>query len=382
MTKQAFINELKASLKKVPEEVCEEILSDIHEHFSEGTAQGLSEEEICQKLGQPGSIATQISEEYAGSASNIGNLNFDELNMGNVRIVNAKPGNVHIEYVESEDFQETEKIRGGYNISIDESFLGITDVDIELTGANIHFIPASDDKFRVVIKGRSRHNNFFAESKNGKLFVYEKRPKFNPVFFFSSPQNSLKATIFVPAYFEGEIKSDTAAGNIISENINGDLKLETAAGNVTVTEHRGNKINISTAAGNATAELLNNFVESVKISSAAGSAKITAKETGSLKISSAAGSVIANVTKLGETKISSAAGSLKLIAREVAGNVKISSAAGSAKIYLPVDVNCRIKTEKPAMGSLHNELTGNPNSPYTLKTSASMGSVKLLALKD
>jgi hypothetical protein len=98
-------------------------------------------------------------------------------------------------------------------------------------------------------------------------------------------------------------------------------------------------------------------------------------------VSAAAGNLRVNVTRLyGETNFSSAAGSLKITAQDVAGNVTISAAAGSAKVYLPRDVNCRIDAKKPAIGSLSNELVGNPASPYTLRATSAVGSIKLIAL--
>jgi hypothetical protein len=69
-----------------------------------------------------------------------------------------------------------------------------------------------------------------------------------------------------------------------------------------------------------------------------------------------------------------------LTAQEVAGNITLDTSAGSIHVYLPVDVNCRIQADKPSIGSLHNELAGNPQSPYVLKADTSVGSIHLKAL--
>ena len=100
-------------------------------------------------------------------------------------------------------------------------------------------------------------------------------------------------------------------------------------------------------------------------------------------MTTAAGQVSAKVAKLGaDTKLTSSAGTIELTAYEVGGNVKISTAAGNATVYMPAHVNCRINAKKPSIGSMYNELVGNPSSPYTLKASSSIGSVRLIAIVD
>jgi len=327
MKKQEFISELKAALAHTPDDVREEIIDDINEHFSEGASQGQSEEDICRNLGQPGSIAAQVLEEYARGTN---------------------PAN------------EYEKIRGGYEISIDKSFAGgeVRNVDIGLAIGNIYFTPSTDGNFRVVLEGRYKHNKFVVENNGGLLVVKSIEPmmSFN-LFRFNA---KLEATVYVPGQFAGEIKARSAAGNVSSGGISGKLNFKTAAGNVSVDGHLSGEITLSTAAGNIA---------------------LATKEARDLNLSTAAGKIKAEVKKLsGDTKLTSSAGNVKLTAYEVEGNIKLSTSAGNATAYLPANVNCRIKVTKPSIGSLHNELEGNPNSPYTLKATTSVGTIKLLAI--
>jgi len=275
-----------------------------------------------------------------------------------------------------------EKVRGGYEISIDKSFdgAGINGVDVSLSVSNIQFVPAVDDSFRVVIKGRSRYNKFRVENANGVLVVKAEEPIFKlEIFGFKS---KLETTIYIPARFMGEIGAKSAAGNVSVTNVCGQLNFKTAAGNVSVMGHRGSSIRLRSAAGNANVELLDDIIDNIDISTAAGNTILVAKETRDLKISAAAGNINTKVTKLGgNSKFASSAGTVELTAYEVAGNIKISTSAGDARVYLPIDVNCRIDAKKPSIGSLHNELRGNANSPYVLKTSTSVGSVRLMALE-
>lgn len=62
MTKREYMNQLAALLDHCDEEYKADILSAIEEHFSEGLAQGRSEEEIVAELGDPREIAGSSGE--------------------------------------------------------------------------------------------------------------------------------------------------------------------------------------------------------------------------------------------------------------------------------------------------------------------------------
>ena len=261
MTKQEFIRELKTALSPAPGEVRDEIISDISEHFSEGIAQGLTEEEICRNLGQPGSIAAQVLQEYAGGER--------EAKQGNGSGGGDSSG-------------ESVKIKGGYEISIDRSFTRVRDIDVSFSICNIRFVPADDDRFRVEIKGRSRYGKFTVENLGGKLVVKADEPIFRfEIFGFKS---KLETTIYVPAGFRGDIQAKSAAGNISVTGISGKLNMNTAAGNVTINEHNGGDLCLRSAAGNIDVEVLNAHIGITDISTAAGNVNLTASETGNLKM--------------------------------------------------------------------------------------------------
>jgi uncharacterized membrane protein len=62
MTKQEYLNELKAELNKNAVADADDIITEYEQHFLFKLADGFSEEQVAQKLGQPAQIATQ----YAG----------------------------------------------------------------------------------------------------------------------------------------------------------------------------------------------------------------------------------------------------------------------------------------------------------------------------
>ena len=358
--KEKFINDLKAQLNPLPEGIREEILSDINEHFAVGVAQGFSEEDICEKLGNPTAIAEQAVQEYAGAAEGFKHIE------NSSQAGNAKP---------------FEKVRGRYKFEIDESFADITAFDIHFWEADINFSRSNDNEAHVLIQGTSRTNELVVKNDNGTLVVKSgKKSSVFGLFNWFNFGSTLEVEIYVPAGFAGQITANSTAGDISSENISGDISFTSMAGNLKAIGHAGNKIKLTTSAGNVRAELTNDFAESIKITTAAGNVRLEANDVGEMKLDSAAGNVKADLKKVGETKILSSAGNVKLTAHEVAGDIKLTTAAGNAKVYLPLDVNCRIDVKKPAFGSYKSELAGNPDSPYTLKATTSMGSVKLCAL--
>jgi DUF4097 and DUF4098 domain-containing protein YvlB len=369
MKKQEFISELKNALGQVPPHIREEILADISEHFTEAIAQGLTEEEVCRNLGQPSIIAAQVLEEYGETRRSEKQTEFGgfEQVFDGIGQVFDNVGQIF-----------SGKSGGGHDIEIDQSFTDIRTIDIKITESKLRFVPATDGRCRVTLYGRSRYNRFTAVNENGTLVVRDNSPVVRfELFRFKS---SLVTTVYVPLQFEGEIKARNGVGNISVADTSGRLDIKSGTGTVTVENHRGVKVRVHTGAGKATVHL-SGRTEDADISTGAGSAVFTAEETGRLRLSSGAGSVEAQVTRLyGDTRVNSGAGSVKLTANELAGNIDANSGAGSVKISLPKEINCRIDAKKPGVGSLHNELTGNPHSPYVLRASSGVGSIHLKAI--
>jgi hypothetical protein len=351
MTKQMFIHELRVSLASVNENVREEIIADINEHFTEGAKQGLSEEDICRGLGQPGTIAAQVLEELSSPK--------------------ASPPREQKKY----EYRYTP--RTGQNI--DKAFEEVNRITAKLEASNLHLLPSKDGMYRVVIRGGTGRERCNVENDNGHLRVSVKREKIIFGFFFG--KTGTEVTIYVPAHYAGDIAVDSTAGNITATNTSGNLNLDTSAGNVTIDNHKCNIAKVDTSAGNVKMRIANEFIEYVNIDTSAGNIEFEAERTGDLKLDTSAGSIKARVNKLnGDTILDSSAGSINLTAHEVEGNIRLDSSAGSITAYLPENVNCRIDVRKPSVGSLQNNLTGNPHSPYVLRASSSVGSIRLKAM--
>jgi len=360
MTKQMFVHELRVALAQVDSNVRDEIIADISEHFTEGAAQGLSEEDICRSLGQPGTIAAQVLEEQGSQTS-------------------PPPQENNYSHFDNGFTKKS------YGSDIDKTFTGVNQVTAKLSASNLNLVPSTNGEFRVTVTGCSDRDECSAENVNGNLIITVKRTKqlfgFGFLFNKSIMNAGIETTIYVPAQFAGGIDTKSTAGNVTSTGISGELNLDTTAGNITIDRHRCRSARIRTAAGNVRVALASNIVEHMTLDTGAGSIDFEANETRSLSINTGAGEAVARVGKIGgDTKMSSGAGNVLLTAKDVEGNIKLTTGMGSIDVYLPANVNCRIAASRPGMGSLDNQLTGNPQSPYVLRASSGMGSIHLKAL--
>ena len=352
MKKQDFIRELTAALAPIDAKSRAEIIADIEEHFAEGAAHGQTEEEICINLGQPGQIAEQVLEEYkAYKAENHNGYGTD------------------IDDVVSSAMD-----------AIDKSFAGVNGIDIGTSICDIKLVAAApqSNKVRVTVQGRSRHNEFELENKNGILYVRQRAPFFRfEIFGFKS---NLEMTVYVPASHNGDIKVSTSYGNISASGICNNIKLNTSAGNINIDGHRASKAYLRSSAGNVC--LTGCEINDINAKSSAGNVTVECRETAALTLGSSAGNIKVNVKRLGgDANLSTSAGEVNLTAIDVQGNIVAKSSAGSVRVRLPQDANCRIDVNKPSVGTVSNYLTGNPYSPYTLRASTSVGSIVLKPLE-
>jgi len=365
MTKQAFLSELKRELSQAQESLYEEILADINDHFAAGAAQGKTEEEICQSLGQPGAIAAQVLEEIGVTPP-----------PPHTPPVPPMHGN------NNNDFGSN-----NYNdySNVDQVYDGVANIVIDQENSQLRFLPSQTEQVRVTIKNADSDYSTHMEMKNnGTLYVQLKlKRRFRAMFNWGNNNgNKVETTVYVPAQFMGKITANSSAGSIKASGISGNIDFDTSAGSITLEDHRGSDIRLDSSAGSIKAYLKNSVVENVDIDTSAGSVVVEAEETRRLKVDTSAGSVTVNVRKLGgDTKLDTSAGSIRLTAYEVEGNINLDSSAGSITANLPYDANCRIKAEKPSIGSLNNKLAGNPNSPYTLRASSNIGSINLLPVQ-
>lgn len=69
MKKEEYLNCIEQALKAYDKDYVDEIIRDYEEHFQDALAQGKSEEEICDSLGNPEDVIQEI-QELLGEPSN------------------------------------------------------------------------------------------------------------------------------------------------------------------------------------------------------------------------------------------------------------------------------------------------------------------------
>jgi len=416
MTKQKFFEELTNALMPVDPSIRAELLADINEHFTEGASFGLSEEEICEKLGQPSQIAEQVLEEYAankgqnsywrdakgesdGIKDAVGNLmssigDIIESATGNVKIYNmqeevsrsfedamqsAKDATSRIQRdVERNMKDYTSRVKGGYEVNIDETFSGVTGMDINLGSCNVQVVPHQGPDTRLVINGTSKYNYFVRMVQNGCLIIAEKHPIVRFELFSFNP--ALNATIYVPAGFNGVINSSLSSGNTSIKDIRGNLNLKASSGNIYIDGHTGGTANIRTSSGRI--DINNSTIGIISGTSSSGGVNLEAHETGVLKLTCSSGNMNVKAEKIGgDTQLTASSGNLRLVAREISGNITARTSSGTTHVSLPKDANCRIDVSKSKHVNKNIQVSGNPQSPYVLKLSAGSGATIIEALR-
>jgi len=369
MTKQMFIHELKVALAGVNDTVREEIIADISEHFIEGTAQGMSEGEICRSLGQPSSIAAQVLEEMGAQVRH-----------------NAPPPLPHTPRHNAPPLPPAPPHPAQSWTTKDVSFTGISAVNIDVQTCGVAFVPSPNGEFRVVVDGENfDYENFVMENRNGTLLIsYEPKSQKKFMFFsfgrINNGNSSVKVMVHVPAQFVGEIKVRTAAGSVSAEGVSGKFNFKTAAGGIKIDDCNFPSAVLESAAGSVKVRAAGRVIEDLHISSSAGSVSLEAAETHNLRLSTAAGKANVNVGKLvGKTKISTAAGGVTLTTHEIWGKTTISSALGGVNVNMPRDIDCRISYNTSGMSRIKG-MQGNNSSENELKINISMGSINVNAL--
>ena len=68
MNKSEFISTLESQLIRLPKSDRDDILSDYESHFAAGLENGLSEDEVCTQLGDPGELAKTYLENFPENA--------------------------------------------------------------------------------------------------------------------------------------------------------------------------------------------------------------------------------------------------------------------------------------------------------------------------
>lgn len=404
MNKKEYLDKLTYEIGNLSAEQKDEIISIFSEHFEQGLLDGKSEEEICRGLGSPAYVAVQFIENNREA-------------LQNAREKPAPEAPRPVPASQQRPQQTPEHANAGGQtytgeIDIDKSFdpAGVHKIYVNILAGDIKvFTDATQgENLRVVINGLSKNTRFDINVADGVLNVIENR-KFVLINLFNF-MRAVRVEIYVPQSFEGTLYLKDSAGNV---DFNG-LKLRsseirTTAGDVKITGHTGElelhstagnaylsntcgKMYLHSTAGDVKVEDCDGDIEArttagnikiannngrISASTSAGNINVKAHEIFGLSASSSAGNVKIDADRIsGDTELSSSAGNVSLETREVAGSISVKSSLGNATVILPRDASMRISS-RTGGGKIKSDFTDNPNSPYFLDVSTSLGTVSV-----
>ncbi len=174
-----FLNDLREELKKqnLTDLEIEDILSDHEEMIQTAIDEGLSEEELAKKFGDPKKIAEDLADLGAKKES---------------------PGSGAYESWKSFDPEDT------------------LDVRTEMVDEDIRYRPSDNGKINVLYSGKGTIGQYELTYENKQLFL--KAPKRSGIFSFLSRSKALDFIIEVP--------KDVRITSVFQKSVNGDVKVE------------------------------------------------------------------------------------------------------------------------------------------------------------
>ena len=282
MTKNEYMKSLKSALSGYDTELCAEIIEEFENHFAEGVAGGMSEEEIIDELGPVREVADNIGEMYEalGSPSTVEKAVEPK--------DTAAPENSIVKpevAAETKSANELEVIdKKSTTASKEESGLILADVDTIIIDGNldVKLMRGTGDghweykpSFSVNF-GFSLWSGLFGNSGSGKEQFEIDVERYNRVLRFNLPKGSGKLNIEVPDYvrvieidgrasdvrvmdldlaeFRASILAgdcimnnchidkmniDSKSGDIHTENVHGDMRISSLAGDIEIEGHQG-----------------------------------------------------------------------------------------------------------------------------------------------
>lgn len=225
-----FLKDLEKELRKigVSEKDITEILEDHIEMIESGKAEGLNEDNMNTKFGNPKNIAEEIYNDSKGTA-NLGG--FTEHAM-----------NCTIDIDESEYTQLQRFSTFGNELK---------NIDINLIAETIIVKTHSSDDIVVLYKNMKKVDKYSVSFNKGKLELRRKKQLNTFLFSFDNKNESFIVVIPETAVINDYIVN-TVSGNIIVDNIvTTDLKFKTVSGDVNSSNIITKHLKVTTVSGNS-----------------------------------------------------------------------------------------------------------------------------------
>jgi len=290
-----FLEDLKKELVKMKlnKNEINEILADHEEMIDQATKEGLSEEEITAKFGEPAKIAKELGIDYYI------NEGVEEMDEG---------------YVLFKSFPVIDELK---------------EVEIKLISEDVEYQEHNQESIEVYFKNIDKTGDYECEYKDCK-FVLRRESKLSFRVVFRNKNKSV--IIKVPKghnldkFRFNSVSGDVECTNIISK----ELKFRTVSGDVEVKSLEVVNGLVKTVSGDA--EILKLKADTFKLSSVSGDLELfNGKIEGEFEINTVSGDLDIHDVEAGETTYSSVSGDLegknfypsKLNLKSVSGDIEV-----------------------------------------------------------
>jgi len=322
-----YLKDLEAELKKlkISKEEIAEILEDHKEMISEATAEGLSDDEIALKFGDPEKIAKELYEDAFSEKTS----------------TKAKP------VFGTESLKDYELIKSFQTLDT------LKAVNISLISEDLIYFPYEGEAIEVYVIGKYREEDYTINFKDG-TFNLQKSKRSNSGIFFAkkTPDFGLR----VPAVQLEEFKLNLISGDAELEEINADIiKLKTVSGDIEAKNlTSSNTIEVSVVSGDV--ELQSVVAQGLEMTMVSGDVELRqANFDDSIYVNTVSGDVEANDVKVSEIQFKSVSGDFQ--GEEVYCNsVSVKSVSGDFEIQNSIHDQ---KIEVVSKKSLSGEVTIN-----------------------
>lgn len=381
MNKEEFLTSIKNSLEGIPEKELKDILYDYEEHFTIGLAEGKTEEQICEELGDPKEIGRNYISGFTikekeqpphpikrnntlyvilalvcitvgllliikpmynrnifSNGNSIGGINIGSngIKVGDLSIdsTGIHSGSINI---------DSTGIHGD-GISIDANGIntGTSVTSSSVLSQSYNMISVNESKnidlvgiTKLNIENESSNINFIQD--NGKLLRVELKGEVSnnlkPVLEVISKHGEAKVSLTFDKLSSETNNSTNLKFNIyIPSTYNNDINLKSQSGNIDIKDLKLNNLLFDISSGNTQIDNLN--LNNLEMSSVSGN--LTAKSISSknAKIKWGSGNIeVSNL--LGNANIALSSGNINLKYNNFNNNIFIDSGCGNVWLDLP-----------------------------------------------
>lgn len=380
MTKQEYMNQLKEKLNVFDNKLAQEILDDYEGHFRDGKANGRSEEEICEELGNIDEMVEELKQLYepkhkqensfnstvnevVNDAINIASNIAGTIMKGIKSGIDAGKKTVYTERPKDDvvDAERTKETAEDCRRVVIEA--GCADVNIkrsEDSGFHLEYINHGSMKDKMIY-------HFYGEQKGDTYYGRVVKEEGKSSLFQKVISPEIEINITIPDNFEcaeihtasGDIKVEelkikearlySASGDVTSKNMDcARYLLESTSGDIVINTAKGTALTVNAKSGDImlesclfeTAEIRSSsgdirgkeiHILNYEANTASGDIRFEKLTTDMIHVSSKSGDIELQESTTKESRAESVSGDVK-IENTVSEKINISSVSGDAVI--------------------------------------------------